>query len=529
MDKVLVVDDEKLICEGMRRALEGLALFQVHTAASGLEALKLLETEDIQGMLLDIAMPDMDGLELMRRLSQRPERPFTMIISGYEEFAYAQQALTYGAVDYVLKPVDAEDVARMGLRLYQLIQDRRARREHTEKMHQFVLEHRDAIKQKLLTDILEGQIVSRTLEDMRAVYGIHLDGEYFMAAVIYLCRGDEGVEEVAFQVALKAFEEELNRLVAQPCPFHINLFNMENARYVLLLAGAQPLDGQRIQSLLDQVLQAAAGVEGLKCYAGKGDQVRGLNNLSASYVHANEALDYRALFGSGVVYDIGDYRKNPQVLGLSATLEEIQGHLRFQRFDQAETGVRAIFQRLGQRGLTQGQIRFFTLRLMLVLSGILVENGMDAPEGFWQDVLTVRGQLNQRTLPRVQARALHMLEAARRALQRDYSEQHRRLAQQVKEHIQAHYADNRLSVNHLSALFNYSPNYLGNVFKRAYGVSVNDYINQYRVGQAKALMDETHMKVYEIAFQVGFNDQHYFSKIFKKYQGVSPTEYRSQG
>lgn len=270
-------------------------------------------------------------------------------------------------------------------------------------------------------------------------------------------------------------------------------------------------------------------MEGLKCYVGKGDQVRGLNNLSASYVHANEALDYRALFGSGVVYDIGDYRKNPQVLGLSATLEEIQGHLRFQRFDQAETGVRAIFQRLGQRGLTQGQIRFFTLRLMLVLSGILVENGMDAPEGFWQDVLTVRGQLNQRTLPRVQARALHMLEAARRALQRDYSEQHRRLAQQVKEHIQAHYADNRLSVNHLSALFNYSPNYLGNVFKRAYGVSVNDYINQYRVGQAKALMDETHMKVYEIAFQVGFNDQPYFSKIFKKYQGVSPTEYRSQG
>ena len=67
------------------------------------------------------------------------------------------------------------------------------------------------------------------------------------------------------------------------------------------------------------------------------------------------------------------------------------------------------------------------------------------------------------------------------------------------------------------------------MFKRAYGVSVNDYINQYRVSQAKALMDETDMKVYEIAFHVGFNDQHYFSKIFKRYQGVSPTEYRAQG
>ena len=205
------------------------------------------------------------------------------------------------------------------------------------------------------------------------------------------------------------------------------------------------------------MLEAAAGVEGIKCYAGKGDQVRGLANLAASYAHANEALDYRALFGSGVVYDIGDYRKNPQVLGLSALTEEIQTHLRFQRFDQAEAGARELFSRLGQGGLTQGQIRFFALRLMLTLYGALVENGMDAPEGFWQDVLTVRGQLNQRTLPRVQARALHMLEAARHALQRDYSEQHRRLAQQVKAHIQAHYADNRLSVNRLSALLAIRP------------------------------------------------------------------------
>lgn len=530
-DKLLVVDDEKLICEGMRRALEGLGLFEVQTAASGVEALKALQAGDVQGMLLDIAMPDMDGLELMRQLAQRGLHPFTIIISGYEEFSYAQQALAYGAVDYVLKPVDAQDVAQMGLKLHDLIEEKRARQEQEKKIQQFVLDHRDAIKQKLLTDILDGQIVSRTLEDMRAVYGIRLEGRYFMAVVAYLRRKDEAASEVDFQVALKRFEEGLNRLVEAPHPFAVNLFNMENARYVLLLAAPRPFEPQHIQAMLDQVLGFAAQVGGLKCYVGKGDQVEGLGNLASSYVHANEALDYRTMFGSGVVYDIGDYRKDPQVLALGGLLEELQGHLRFQRYDQAEAMVKKVFEHLqrGKQALTQGQLRFFTLRLMLMLSGVLVENGMDAPDGFWQDVLTARGQLNERTLPRIQARALKMLEVARRTLQRSYSEQHRRLAQQVKGHIEENYADNKLSVNRLSALFNYSPNYLGNVFKRAYGLSVNDYINQYRVMQARRLMDESDKMVYEIAFQVGFNDQHYFSKIFKKYQGVSPSEYRAQG
>ena len=531
MDKLLVVDDEKLICDGMRRALEGLGLFSVMTAASGVEALKVLKREEIQGMLLDIAMPDMDGLELLRRLAQMDRHPFTIIISGYEEFSYAQQALSYGAVDYVLKPVDAGDVAQMGRRLYGLIEEQRARQEQEKKIQQFVLDHRDVIKQKLLSDILDGQIVSRTLADMRSVYGIRLEGEYFMAVVAFLRRKDAAAGEVDFQVALKRFEDSLNQLVLEPHPFAVNLFNMENARYVLLLVGDEPFDGGEIQQMLDQVLLRASQVGGLKCYVGKGDQVKGLHNLSSSYAHANEALDYRTMFGSGVVYDIGDYRKDPQVLLLTGLMEELQGHLRFQRYDQAEALVKHIFGHLNgeKQSFTQGQLRFFTLRLMLLLSGVLVESGMDTPDGFWQDVLTARGQLNQRTLPRIQARALKMLDVARSTLLGGFSEQHRRLAQQVRSHIEENYADNKLSVNRLSALFSYSPNYLGNVFKRAYGLSVNDYINQYRVRQAKRLMDETSMMVYEIAFQVGFNDQHYFSKIFKRYEGVSPSEYRAQG
>ncbi|MEA4897523.1 MAG: response regulator [Christensenellaceae bacterium] len=262
MYRLLVVDDEKLIAEGMRKAIDRLDLFETRVAHSGAQALSIIDAERVHAMLLDISMPDMDGMELMRVLGERADRPLTIVISGYDEFAYARQALTYGAVDYVLKPVDSDDVAAMGRRLFALLEAR--------------------------------------------------------------------AQQAAESAHMKAMLSEL--LSERP----------------------------------------AAGDE---------------------------------------------------AAGPSA----------------------------------------------------------DAPQ---------------------------------------------RAAERARRAIAERFCERNLSVNALSATLGYSPNYLGNVFKRTYGMSINDCINQHRVAEAKRLMDETDMMVYEIAFKVGFSDQHYFSKTFKRHAGASPSEYR---
>ena len=104
----------------------------------------------------------------------------------------------------------------------------------------------------------------------------------------------------------------------------------------------------------------------------------------------------------------------------------------------------------------------------------------------------------------------------------------RSVADLARNAIDRDFASPGLGVNHLSAQLGYSPNYLGNAFKRAYGLSIADYIGRVRVAEAKRLMDQTDLMVYEIAFRVGFDDQHYFSKTFKKYAGVTPSEYRAK-
>lgn len=246
MFTMLVVDDERLLADGMRGIIDEMGLFQTFTAQSGAQALTILDSRRIDAMLLDIAMPEMSGIELMKRLGSRPDRPATIIISGYDEFDYAKQALSYGAVDYVLKPVDQDDVRAMASRLHALVSERESR-------------------DRLLRSAMVG-------------------------------------------------------------------------------AGAEP-----------------------------------------------------------------------------------------------------------------------------------------APRS--------------------------VAELARQAIDRGYSSP-------------------KLSVNRLSALLGYSPNYLGNAFKRAYGMSIADYIGRTRVAEAKRLMDQTNLMIYEIAFRVGFEDQHYFSRTFKKYAGVTPSEYR---
>jgi two-component system response regulator YesN len=284
MDRLLVVDDEEMACEGMRRTLSRQGLFDVLVAHSGVEALELIRRETISAMLLDIEMPDMNGIELMHALEREGHRPLIIIVSGYEKFDYARQALNYGATDYVLKPVDSLDVMEIGRKLHGLLEERRGREAHVEKLRAFVHEHLDIIRQKLLYDILNSQVVPVSLEEIRATYGIDLSGSHFMAAIVLIRRADERLDEVEFQVALKLVEDILNELVLRESGF--NLFNMENARYVLLVNSDGPIDRHRIDALTEELMRRVRDVPGIECYVGVGDEARALSGIASSYNNA---------------------------------------------------------------------------------------------------------------------------------------------------------------------------------------------------------------------------------------------------
>lgn len=523
MYRLLIVDDESLIVQGMKRAIDRLELFDVETASNGVEAYERIRAGGIDAMLVDINMPDMNGIELLRRLSETGRSIPAAIISGYEEFDYAKQAMRYGASDYILKPVSPKDVATIGLKIFEQLELEKQQERQTEKLRQFVMEQRDIIKQKLLSDILDGSVEKERLEEIHKLYGMDLRGEYFTASVIYIRRAQEGLGEMEFQIALRQVEQIIEHIFAD-VPEAI-LFNMENARYVLLISAPVSFEASLLEQLLNDTADAIAGVDGIEAFIGKGDEVHGLELVSDSYYSANEAIDYHAMFQNERVYVISDYRKNGKITALQRMLTSMETHLRRMQYDQAELGINHIFDHLcaGEESYTAQQILFVYNRMNCALMSVMLENGLMAMDSGIQEYNLGDRQPSAEEL---RGRALSLLDIIRREILRSYSDKNRGISHKVADFIRENYADSGLSVNRISAELNYSANYLGNAFKREYGESINDFLNQTRVEMAKKLMDESDMRVYEIAFAVGFNDQHYFSKTFRRIVGVSPSEYR---
>lgn len=528
MYNLLIVDDEKRIREGMAAAVRKTNLFQVREASNGLQALEQLAQQDADALLLDISMPDMDGLDLLRNLSMRENAPLTVVISGYENFDYVREAMCHGAIDYLLKPVDGDDLRALSLRLVERLKQRDSHQRYEMQLQTYVQQHKTEIRQKLLTDILDGRITRSMLEDIHSVYGIELRGKAFCVAVLQLQRVPSA-GEMDFQMTLRRVELSLDALFSRRRNFQVNLFNMENARYILVFNGERDLPMAEVDALLDEILLHCAQVTELRAYIGKGGAVNAYEQLSTSFMQANQALDHKAVFGPGVVYDIQDYQSD-ELAQACLLMDEIEEKLRQGQYGAVEEMVQRLFDKLLKNidRYSSAQIRYFILRCRMLTPMILLRNGHSYSADVLTDGLRTRGSVNERELRRARDSALQLLHALRPLMNENSRTRQAELAQRLLNHIDANFADSALSVSSLSTAFGYSANYLGNLFKRAFSTSINDYINQCRVRQAQKLIGETTLHVYEVAFHVGFADQNYFSKIFKKYTGLSPREYRDQ-
>lgn len=526
MNNILIVDDEPIIREGMKEALDELGYFNVFSAENGMQALEIIQVQDISAMILDISMPDMNGIELMTELNRKGIKPITVIVSGYNEFDYAKEALNYGAVDYILKPIDSEDVMGIGVKLKELLEAKEHDRQRVEKLRKLVHESKDTIKQKVLYEIINNEISEERLKEISDFFELNLNGEFFCAVVIRIEKKDIPIEEVDFQVRLKIIEESIAASIGGDT--NINLFNMENAKYVLLFNACEPFGKSYIQDILTRIAAKLESVSDVACYMGKGDEVKDRANIASSYHNAQEALDYKSMFGAGFIYDIGDYRQDGNVLLMERMLGELETYIRLMQYDSSREKVEELFEYMlkNQDVINRAQIRFYSMKCMMLFSTILLENGHEASRLFSEGVFNPLRLLGNDSIQAERKRVVKMFNRTAEQMANGYLAKHKRIAELLKQHIDVNYMDSELSVASLSRTFNYSPNYIGSVFKKKYSVSINDYLNRYRIEQAKKLLDETDLKIYEIAFEVGFKDQHYFSKQFKRHINITPKEYK---
>ncbi|GIP24355.1 response regulator transcription factor [Paenibacillus sp. J22TS3] len=516
MIKVVIVDDEPKLRQGLQTLIpwEQLGFTVTATAANGQEALEVIKEETPDLAIVDIRMPLMDGLELIRNLTTSGHQMHFIILSGYADFEYAKMAIKYGVTGYILKPVDTEEMAANLKRVRERIEEERMKRAQpfVEAVNPRWLLHQ-------LLDPQEKAIESAKLISMAEEADL-LWSSYEVIAVL------PQVPEAGRADALYRLSEAWRPLIEGEYRGAVTL----RPPYAILLL-QEPLRGRQRREKLYRELRSSAN--GLRFTAATGGAVSSPEEIGHSYLKAQESIQ-QAFFGEKgrllgpipPVYPLPE----PDWLSSDGDTEEITEQIIFRLYYSLDvgnhSGIRPLLDEAAAFFLRQGQDEKVVKESFFFLTNAVIHKLTEGSHKKLMGTETVSRFLNGILQYEVLDDLLEETHRFLLALAEDAGPGGKE--QELKKmisFIHRHYAEN-LRLDTLAGLLNYSTAYLGQLFKNKTGEYFNTYLDRVRIEKAKELLGQG-MKVYEVAERVGYTNVNYFHSKFKRYEGRSPSDYKN--
>lgn len=525
MYTILVVDDEKIIREGICSTLDTIEGINTLSAKNGSIALDIICKEQIDAMVLDIKMPVMDGLELLKQLKHHNKQVITIILSGYDEFDYAKKAMKYGAVDYILKPFTPETVIKLGNDLIDKIKYKQKRQKELEQLKEQLEQSKPFIKERFFRDILNNKINQQVFEQRKKFLDIDIEGEYYQAVVIEIEKEDF-IEEQSYQIMIMSLQKIVD---AEIRGYNCELFHLNTDLFVLLFFyNDQPVEHEKTYETVEKIKNNAEKELDITLSIGIGQIAKGIKSINKSYKQALHALNYKMLIGKGNIININDIDEKQTNINNIFDEEQFINILNFNDKEDVIEHIDSIFKRIRniQQQLSLNSVNLLCIR---IISTCMIV--MEQTNSINEQLYSGKG-----TSPYVEFFKLKSLQEIELWIKNfvtnvaDFIKSNRKsncnkIVEQAKKIILENY-DKDINLKYIADNLFLSKNYFGQLFKNEVNMSVNEYINKIRIKQAKELLENSSLKMYEIASKVGFSDQHYFSSVFKKTIGVSPKEYR---
>jgi len=510
--KLIIVDDEPVICQGLRYTIDWkeLGVEVIGEAYDGEEALRLMEREQVDIVLTDIRMDGMDGLELSRQLARRYPDVRIIIISGYEDFYYARQAMRIGVHDYLLKPVEIDELSKAVTRMVEEMRNRSQ------------LDGMQEIKLWLTNVARNGIAYSKEAPSS-------LQGSQYRIVASQLDRYQERYGELA-QEQLDELREQWSGNILQmtdgrPELRSFSIFDHENLLVTLIVADHK-LQAMEWEAIWDQM--ALACKQPPAVYFGVSQLYEDLNETALRCAEAANLLNYYALEQATVLDSrtelVWSERRRPAALDLAQSVQLLSTALFKQSQNEMKEAVASLFaffreQLYFLREIESAYEELLTLlRQRLRKSGI---TGLDSGVGgtaIDTNLFNTYESLEQAILRDMQ-KLFEMIEQS--GGDRSYW-----IVEKSKRYIDEHYTQ-ELKASEVAAWLKITPSYFSYIFKQSTGKGFTEYLNELRIERAKRLLATTHDKVFEIAAQVGYKEYKYFVSVFKTYMGMTPKKYRS--
>ncbi|TDQ42941.1 response regulator transcription factor [Aureibacillus halotolerans] len=493
--KGLIVDDEPIICEGLSSTIpwEQWGIEIVGIAYDGVDAVETLASLDVDFILSDVRMPEMDGLDLAEHVQKHYSHIKMIMMSGYEEFDYAKRALKYGAKDYLLKPVDIDELGT----LLQKMQE-----EDKEEDHKW---WNQQVQHHLSTNIVDASVQgNRTLR--YRVYGVEI-AEY----ETWLCHLTE--EEMADQKAL--FQKKWLRW-ADNMQMTVAISHFSDHRLVLCLTdwGDGDIDTSeydRLPTSLDNILFSWSIVAG--------HVLTTWSDMRPTVHQVLQKMQYLPSFGPNTILPLNEQIESVEAAALATFADGFANAVLQTKQEMAES----LFVELSTLLETTHWRMKDVIQWFQTVETELVKSFTEAPilrflEGHQLDTLNSTKLL----LQAFKLDVMHILEWKKRAA----TSSRKRLVENALVYIDENY-NHDIKAAEVADVINVSPNYFSLLIKQETGHSFSDVLNDARINQTKKLLKETPYKIFEIAGMVGYRDYKYFVSVFKKRTSLTPTEFRN--
>lgn len=530
MIKVVLADDEPKVCDLISRLVEWEShdMKLVGVAHNGIAAMDLIRLHHPDLVISDIKMPGYDGLILLQKARELfPEIEF-VIISGYRQFEYAQTAIQYGVCDYLLKPINRENLQET----LHKIHIRHGRRT-------VVQSNEHVIRSTLLRDLLDQHVVTESdIAALNDAYQFHFAPDDALSLFVLKADALDSAEldtEIKADISTGLKESMWALLQKHVQPLCHDIEVLENGYFVWGILGAPKQELRAIRTeLLNTIKELRVKFSlfsRLRLSMAIAPPCEGCGSLNEAMTLARRMLDQRLNDRHSVLFEqpvteaefprqamLSTFSTSMESLidvmdreNIQDSLERYQSELQayklagYQLYDMAISGYHAIYDAT-QRNLMQKNIADAAKRIR--------------SEAAFQTLAEQCGSV-ERLFSVFKEQALGMIGEYQELV----SSSNTRPINMAKQYIQDHYQQH-LSLDEISEHVGFNPSYFTTLFKKETGQTVVEYLTETRIKQARQMLRTTRMTVQEICEAVGYRDGKHFLKTFKKETGVSPNEYR---
>lgn len=529
---VLLVDDEEEVLQIMMKKLdwESMGFRIIGYAKNGEEALEIAEEYQPDVVMTDIKMPFMDGLTLCKKLKEAYQKIKLIILSGFDEFEYAKEAIKAEVEEYILKPINSNELREVFDRIKSALDRELDEKRNIEKLRKYYLESLPILQESFYTSLLEGRISENKIDYYLKNYQIDLKGELYAVTILHISselqktsgQNNDLADPFLQTVSVKKLAEE--QLAGK--------WDFKTITYlgdIIVITAFEDTDSiNHYTDLMDRICKMTKRICNVCITAGIGQACLYMHQLHFSYEGAKNAVSYRVIYGNNRAINITEMDPNSH-----NDIPWEEPYIR-QIFKQIKTGdvgtiKAAVDEFVGNMSSIKMSLQRYRILLMILITEIYKfgnANQIDMKKVFKEEkdvyVHTLQLESSNSLIHWLCDSCIKMHNLVRAERQNINTS----FVTKAVEYVEEHYSDDDLTIDVICRYLNVSAAYFSTIFKKETGKTFINYLTQYRMDQAVEMLEYGDDKTHIIAGKVGYSDPNYFSYAFKKKFGISPSKYR---